>query len=146
MEKKYYDIDSLVQFIFLENDNDHSIDLVIDQGCSNSKELFFICVELLTFGLKKLYAGDDGKVDLKNITLEQISDVKKKLLLAKIDFEINVFTFDNKIDSDESDKILKYLLYDINQQPDNLPLNEYCFKIELDDRMYIVNFTLLNNN
>jgi hypothetical protein len=166
MEKNFYDMNALARFIFIENDNNNPIDLVIDEGCSNIKELFFICVELLTNGLKILYGDSEGKVTLKDITLEQLKIIKTKLLLAKIDFEIDMI--ENKdfiIEIDESKQnieeskeevltdeekynamILKQLITSIDDLDDNLPLNEYCFKLELDDSIYLVKFNLLKSN
>ncbi len=165
MEKNFYDMNTLAKFIFTENRHNNPIDLVIDEGCSNIKELFFVCVELLTNGLKLLYGDLDGKVSLKDITLDQLIEVKKKLLLAKIDFEIDMienkdFIIEieesnqniqesNKILSNEekyNSTILKHLLTSIDDLDDNLPLNEYCFKIELDDSIYLVRFNLLHSN
>jgi hypothetical protein len=167
MEKDFHDIDALAKFIFIDNKDNHTIDLIIEEGCSSTKELFFICVELLTKGLKLLYADTDDKVDLKNITMDQLKYIKSKLLLVKIDFEINMIENKNFIieinnkgtaseeyneeninDSSLTEeekynlKILKQLITSVDELDDNLPLNEYCFKIELDDSIYMVNFSL----
>jgi hypothetical protein len=164
MEKDFHDIDALAKFIFIDNKDNHTIDLIIEEGCSSTKELFFICVELLTKGLKLLYAGTDDKVDLKNITMDQLKYIKSKLLLVKIDFEINMIENKNFIieinnkDNDSNNenindsslteeekynlKILKQLITSVDELDDNLSLNEYCFKIELDDSIYMVNFSL----
>ncbi len=163
MEKSFYDINTLAKFIFIDNSNNHPIDLVIDEGCSNTKELFYICVELLTTGLKLLYGNEYGKVSLQDLTIEQLKVIKKKLLLAKIDFEIDMI--DNKEilndletylnskenlsddkNTESNDRMIQNLLFSVDDLEDNLPLNEYCFKIELEDRIYFVNFNLLNRN
>lgn len=155
MEKSFYDITQLVQFIFVDNINNHSIDLVIDQGVKNTKELFFTCVEILTAGLKLLYSDNEGKINLQNITLEQLEFVKKKMLLAKIDFTVDIIEKKDliiEVDSDnnetisvtnkEDEVLVNHLLTSLTDLDNNLKLFEYCFKIQLPEVIYFVRFNI----
>lgn len=157
MEKKFYDINQLVQFIFVENKNDNPIDLVIAEGVKNTKELFFTCVEILTTGLKLLYSDNDGKINLQNITLDQLEFIKKKMLLAKIDFRIDIIEVKDliiEIDSEnnqtisvtekEDEILVKHLITSLDDLDENLPLFDYCFKIQLIEVIYFVRFNINN--
>ena len=159
MEKNFYDIEQLVQFIFVENIDDHFIDMVIDKGVKNTKELFYTCVEILTAGLKLLYSDNEGKINLQTITLEQLEFVKKKMLLAKIDFRVDIIEKKDliiEIDSDnnetisvtnkEDDVLVNHLITSLTDLDNNLKLFDYCFKIQLPTVIYFVRFNIMNKN
>jgi hypothetical protein len=165
MEKSFTDIESLARFIFLNNTNNNSIDMVIHQDVYSSKQLFYICVELLTKGLQLLYSDNNGKVTLQSITLDQINFVKNKLKLAKINFEVDIINTDDillSIDSDNEQKytylhkdnplytkyneLLNNLIITTEYLDDDLNLNEYCFTITLKNSIYFIKFNLLNAN
>ncbi len=165
MEKSFNDIESLARFIFLDNINDKSIDMIVHQDTYSSKQLFYICVELLTKGLQILYSDTNGKVTLQSITLEQINFVKKKLKLAKITFEVDIIQTDDitvEIDSEnvqkytyihednplyiKNNELLNHLLITTEYLDDDLDINEYCFTITLKDIIYFIKFNLLNAN
>lgn len=147
-EKSFYDINKLGEFIFLDNINDKPIQFVIQEGVNNSKELFFVCVELLTVGFKLLYGDANGKVNLKQLDMDKLTYVKRKLKLVKIDFDLNIIDRNDIKENGEFQNLeninLTNLFTSIENLPDNLKLNDYCFHIDLEDEIYLVRFNLLN--
>jgi hypothetical protein len=129
-------IDFFANFMFKENINDAFIELTLPEISSN-KDMFFFLVDLLCKGLVILF-GIENRVELEHITLEQFEIIKKKMGLAGINVNLNVIPLENPI------LPLLNLREIEDNEPENLPLQNYIFKINNINMQYSVSFELFH--
>ena len=82
-------INDLADFIFIKNVNDSIIQLSLN-GVEDMKDLFYFCLDLFCKGLVILF-GQDNKVEVEIITLEQFMLLRKKMANAGININLNIY-------------------------------------------------------
>jgi hypothetical protein len=149
-------INDLASFMFIKNKNNAIIELSLG-GIQNNKDLFFFCLDLFCKGLVHLF-GDNGKVHVDQLTMEQFAIVKQKMSLAGIDVILNIIRlpkdihveYETNLDSDVSPPDIKehptaINISEIDSELDsNKPMSEYIFKLKMHDIVYNINFQLVH--
>ena len=93
------EIFKLVEFIFYKNKLGNRIQLDID-GITKTKDLFMFFFEILCKGLVLLY-GNNGELDIENITIQQLEHAIKMFRCAYVDTQIKLFRT-NSEDGDDA--------------------------------------------
>ena len=92
------EIQELVKFVF--SDNRHNNRMVIESSdFKDNRDLYFFCLELTMKGLSYLYGDENGKVDIEDLTLEQLENVKTKLSNAAIELTVDIVPLDDNIET-----------------------------------------------
>jgi hypothetical protein len=127
------EVDDFAIFVFEKNINNALIDLSLG-GVENNKDLFFFLVDLMCKGLVILF-GNNKKLELDTITSNDFGFIKSKLALAGIKIMLNVIENIENIPSNVNIRELDYY-------PDDIPLNEFTFKVTTMDLIYEITFEL----
>lgn len=133
-------IDELASFVFLGNKNDCRIDLQICHGLETAKDLFCFFLDMLCKGLVLLF-GQDGRVELPDVTAEQLQQVQTKLALMGVRCEIAT----EKLDYVPHIVEVLHRMHKLARSPENLSLQDYAYEIVCHDTLYTVTFRLFHN-
>lgn len=135
------EVDDLAMFMFRNNSHDVIVELSLG-GIEDNKDLFYFCLDLFCKGLVLMY-GEDNKLIINNIQIEQFGFVKKKMENAGICVNLDIVSeaVDADADTKGSDDFPKDLPKDslyprvnmdsIESLPHNMPLHDYKFEIHL---------------
>ena len=133
-EVEINDITKLANFIL-----DSKSPLVVEsQDFKNNRDLFFFCVEITTKMLAIKYGDNTGKINIEDLTPDEINLVKEKLIKSSIDFNINII--DINFDKEISDIIYVIPENDIEK---NIDLDKYYMCIKKKNKQYIINFKII---
>ena len=133
-------VDDLAAFVFLGNKEGHRIDLQVNRGLDTAKDLFCFCLDLLCKGLVLMF-GQDGRVDLPDISMEQFAQVQRKMKSMGINCELAIETLDYVPNIFE----VIQRMQQANMSPDNLALEEYVYEIVCMSTVYKLKFNLFHN-
>lgn len=148
------EVDELARFLYSHNKQDSVIELSLG-GIEDNKDLFYFCLDLFCKGLVMLF-GDNNKLVINDISLDQFESIKKKMGNAGIKVDLDIIqtqsTPDGKFDEDDlpSDLPLTALypninIKDIETLPNSLPLSDYKFDINLSPTLtYRITFNLFH--
>lgn len=156
-------INDLATFLFKENVNNSIIELSLG-GIENNKDLFFFCLDLFCKGLVLLF-GTNGKVEVESLDTEKFAIIKHKIGLAGINIILDIVKIptleDNNTttlslisDTDTDTKSCPPDLVEtrnainmneLDLEYDHKPLNEYIFKLKMDNLIYNINFELIHH-
>lgn len=135
-------INDLADFIFNKNVNDSIIQLSLN-GVEDMKDLFYFCLDLFCKGLVILF-GQDNKVEVENITLEQFMLLRKKMANAGININLNIY---EDIEGEESEeKKVALNLEKIEELPNNLNIEDYDFILRSCNMVYKINFGFISGH
>jgi len=132
------DITKLVKFVFVENRGNNRM-LIESSDFKDNRDLYFFCIELTMKGLSYLYGNENGKVDIDDLSMEQIESVKSKLANAAIELLLDIEEIESSINDTE-------IIYDIpyNDLEKKVNLEEYCLKLIKKNRKYTLRFKIMN--
>lgn len=120
-------VQELVELIFLKNRDDSKIYMNLpygESGIRNTHDLFIFLIDLLSKGLVLLYGNENKTVSLECLNFENLSHVKKKLLNAGIQLDIQTKEAINMgvpirpciiKDGDDNDDLKNYYLRLVSQ-------------------------------
>lgn len=128
------EVDDFSTFLFTKNINNAIIELSLG-GVENNKDLFMFLVDLVCKGLVLLF-GEENRVELDNVTLEDFNMIRKKLACAGIHIDLLVEPNDGDIPGIN--------LYELDNIPDNSPLEHFRFKITSISFIYNIGFKLIH--
>tara|TARA_B110000261_G_C13029995_1_gene335888 strand:+ start:599 stop:1030 length:432 start_codon:yes stop_codon:yes gene_type:complete len=132
------DITKLVQFVFVENRGDNRM-LIESSDFKDNRDLYFFCIELTMKGLAYLYGDGNGKVDIEELSMDQIDNIKTKLANAAIELLLDIEETDDIINDTE-------IIYDIpyNDLEKKLKLEEYSLKLIKKKSKYTLRFKIMD--
>tara|TARA_B110000093_G_C12843095_1_gene356094 strand:- start:27 stop:458 length:432 start_codon:yes stop_codon:yes gene_type:complete len=132
------DITKLVQFVFVENRGDNRM-LIESSDFKDNRDLYFFCIELTMKGLAYLYGDGNGKVDIEELSMDQIENIKTKLANAAIELLLDIEETDDMINDTE-------IIYDIpyNDLEKKLKLEEYSLKLIKKKSKYTLRFKIMD--
>ena len=135
-------INDLADFIFIKNVNDSIIQLSLN-GVEDMKDLFYFCLDLFCKGLVILF-GQDNKVEVEIITLEQFMLLRKKMANAGININLNIY---EDIEGEENEeKKVALNLEKIEELPNNLNIEDYDFILRSCNMVYKINFGFISGH
>lgn len=144
------EVDDLAKILYDVNKTDTVIELSLG-GIEDNKDLFYFCLDLFCKGLVMLF-GEDNKLIVNTISIDQFEIIKRKLHNAGINVTLTLFTPEpiSHEDYDVPDLPTSCLypninIEDIEIMPNNLPLNDYKFEIKLSPEIaYKISFELFH--
>jgi hypothetical protein len=134
---KWYGMYELSNHIFKENYQGHEMILGLEESVKNNKELFSFCFQLFCNGLVMLY-GDETKVLLNALTMEQLNTIRTKLKCVRIHLKMVTYDIETAHLLDIVDKtklnegaVLAKSMAEINNKPENESLEDYSITLLL---------------
>ena len=103
VEVEINDITKLATFI-IENGKNRIV--VESKDFRNSKDLFFFCVEITMKILAIKYGDENNKVNIDDLSIEEINEVKELLLNAAIELKIDITPIEFPIEATHIEYIL----------------------------------------
>ena len=137
-EVEINDITKLVEFVFVENRGNNRM-IIESTDFKDNRDLYFFCIELTMKGLSYLYGGGNGKVDIDDLSMEQIENVKSKLGNAAIELLLDIDEIEKGVNDTE-------IIYDIpyNDLEKKVKLEEYSLKIIKKNIRYTLRFKIMD--
>ena len=131
-------ITKLVEFVFVENRGNNRM-VIESTDFKDNRDLYFFCIELTMKGLSYLYGNGNGKVDIDDLSMEQIENVKSKLGNAAIELLLDIEEIENGVNDTE-------IIYDIpyNDLEKKVKLEEYSLKIIKRETKYTLRFKIMD--
>ena len=120
------EITELVKFVF--SDNRHNNRMVIESSdFKDTRDLYFFCIELTMKGMAYLYGDENQKVDIEQLSAEQLDNIKNKLSNAAIELIVDIKPVITNIDTETHTEII----YDIppKNTEEESKLEEYSLKL-----------------
>tara|TARA_B100000686_G_C16306517_1_gene721132 strand:+ start:84 stop:524 length:441 start_codon:yes stop_codon:yes gene_type:complete len=135
------EIEELVKFVF--SDNRHNNRMVIESSdFKDNRDLYFFCLELTMKGLSYLYGDENGKVDIEELTIEQLENVKTKLSNAAIELTVDIVPIDDNIETGENTEIVYDIPYkDLERKS---KLEEYSLNLIKKKNLYNIKFKIMD--
>lgn len=148
---KKIDIGDLANQIFLKNINESK--LLININClKTQKELFFLLFDLFCKGIILLY-GENNRMTLNTLGMEQFDEIKKKFKFAFIN--LNLILYDKEtaelldliptdMDDNYERNIITHSLAKIRSEKDNIDLKDFVFHLFMNKTLYCISFDILH--
>lgn len=139
-------VDELAEFMFVRNENNVVLDLSLG-GIENNKDLFFFILDMFCKGLVLMFGDGGNSVDIDAITYDNYLQIKEKMMCAGINVNLSYYPSDIEFDDGTTVEMSKRAILnldEINDAPDNKPLEEYVFKILTIKNQFIVSFNLIH--
>ena len=148
---KNIDVSELANYIFVHNIHDN--DILININClKTQKELFFLLFDLFCKGIILMY-GENNRMTLNTLNMEQFDEVKRKLKCARI--HLNLILYDKEMaelldlipkdmDDNYERNIITYSLAKIRAADDNIDLKEFVFQLFMNNTLYCIHFDILH--
>ena len=135
------EIQELVKFVF--SDNRHNNRMVIESSdFKDNRDLYFFCLELTMKGLSYLYGDENGKVDIEDLSFEQLENVKTKLSNAAIELTVDIVPLDDNIETGENTEIIYDIPYkDLERKS---KLEEYSLNLIKKKNLYNIKFKIMD--
>ena len=134
------EITELVKFVF--SDNRHNNRMVIESSdFQDTRDLYFFCIELTMKGMSYLYGDENQKVDIEQLSAEQLDNIKNKLSNAAIELIVDIKPVITNIDTETHTEII----YDIppKNTEEESKLEEYSLKLIKRQNLYDIRFKIM---
>ena len=135
------EITELVKFVF--SDNRHNNRMVIESSdFKDTRDLYFFCIELTMKGMAYLYGDENQKVDIEQLSAEQLDNIKNKLSNAAIELIVDIKPVITNIDTESHTEII----YDIppKNTEEESKLEEYSLKLIKKQNLYDIRFKIMD--
>ena len=135
------EIKELVKFVF--SDNRHNNRMVIESSdFQDTRDLYFFCIELTMKGMAYLYGDENQKVDIEQLSAEQLDNIKNKLSNAAIELIVDIKPVITNIDTESHTEII----YDIppKNTEEESKLEEYSLKLIKRQNLYDIKFKIMD--
>lgn len=128
------EIGDFAEIMFTKNQDNYPLAINFE-GIENNKDLFLCFMDLFCKGLVLCYGNGNRSIDFDDLDFEKFNHIKIKMANAGVIIHMNFVNTEylqfTSINSEE-----------IEYQPNNLPLEEYHFKIFNKSFIYDINFSL----
>lgn len=128
-------MEELVDFMFIKNKT-NTIAMSLPE-LDTTKDLFYFLLDLFCKGLVVLF-GKENRVIIQNLTENDFEIIQNKMLYAGIEVYLSIYEHSNVSFSNKS----PINLTNIENLPEYLDLNEYSFKMLIENKIYKVYFNL----
>ena len=135
------EITELVKFVF--SDNRHNNRMVIESSdFKDTRDLYFFCIELTMKGMAYLYGDENQKIDIEQLSAEQLDNIKNKLSNAAIELIVDIKPVITNIDTESHTEII----YDIppKNTEEESKLEEYSLKLIKKQNLYDIKFKIMD--
>lgn len=136
------EVNDLAEFMFLKNENNVVLELSLG-GIENNKDLFCFLLDIFCKGLVLMFGNGTKSVNIDDITLDNFTKIKEKMLCAGININLQMFPSDI-IDETGVAPRAQLNLDEINMAEDNIELQEYEFKVMNATSTYVISFNLVH--
>lgn len=136
------DVNDLADFVFKQNQSNKHVNLTIN-GIDTTKDLFCFCLDMLCKGLVLLH-GQDNRVAINSLSMEQFAEVQNKMRCLGIDCTLAVFKADTPAETLLDLWTQNFLnVQKVRMSDDNARLEDYRFDLQTSDTIYKITFKLL---
>ena len=134
------EITELVKFVF--SDNRHNRMVIESSDFQDTRDLYFFCIELTMKGMAYLYGDENQKVDIEQLSAEQLDNIKNKLSNAAIELIVDIKPVITNIDTESHTEII----YDIppKNTEEESKLEEYSLKLIKKQNLYDIRFKIMD--
>ena len=129
------DILDIIDMIFTGDEKPKKY-YTLDFGIKDPKELFELFLMIFTFSTKKFYGDQNGKVNLRQLSEEDINKIKNYYNSFGVELNTNMY---NELEYLNAN-ITPYNELKINN---NTKLDELIFSLKCEDIIYTISFSLL---
>jgi hypothetical protein len=136
------EVNDLAEFMFLKNENNVVLELSLG-GIENNKDLFCFLLDIFCKGLVLMFGNGTKSVNIEDITLDNFTKIKEKMLCAGININLQMFPSDIIDDTGVAPQA-QLNLDEINMADDNIQLQEYEFKVMNATTTYVISFNLVH--
>ena len=133
------EIQELVKFVFSDN-RDNNRMIIESSDFKDNRDLYFFCIELTMKGLSYLYGNDKGTVDIDELSLDKIENIKNKLGNAAIELLLDIDEIENS--NTENTEIIYDIPYKDLEKKVNL--EDYALKIIKKNMKYTLRFKIMD--
>lgn len=139
-------IDELAEFIFVQNVNDAVVEMSFeDNAITNSKDLFYFCLDLFCKGLVRLFGHNGNRVEIHSLSMENFELVRNKMRNAGIDVDLKIVSHEEPFESVLHTSKSVINLPELIDANDSLSLDAYEFKVITDTIVYAIRFRLVHS-
>lgn len=136
------EVNDLAEFMFLKNENNVVLELSLG-GIENNKDLFCFLLDIFCKGLVLMFGNGTKSVNIEDITLDNFTKIKEKMLCAGININLQMFPSDIIDDTGVAPQA-QLNLDEINMADDNIQIQEYEFKVMNATTTYVISFNLVH--
>jgi hypothetical protein len=145
MQRAKVDILELLKIIFL-SDNHNEIILEASLLKSN-RDIFLFCLELFNNGLVLLF-GENGRCLMNNVSIDNLYEVRRKLMVAHINTKIvcydkeTALLVDLIVPSDNPKNVIESSLKEIHLLDPNSSLDQFKVNMLVNDTFVEISFVI----
>ena len=145
MQRAKVDILELLKIIFL-SDNHNEIILEASLLKSN-RDIFLFCLELFNNGLVILF-GENGRCLMNNVSIDNLYEVRKKLMVAHINTKIVCYDKETALlvdliePTDNPKSIIESSLKEIHSLDPNSSLDQFKVNMLVNDTFVEISFVI----
>jgi hypothetical protein len=144
MESGDMDFSDFANFLFLRNTDGKSLEINL-HGIQSSKELFCFCLDILCKGLILLF-GNDNKVSLKDLTIENFETVCNRMKCIGIECHLNLTEVETPVEKLIDIWTQNFLnMQAVNDMEENMALEDYKFELQTAVCIYRITFSVIHN-
>ena len=155
VQHKNVNYDELIEYIFFKNSNNKRL-ILQTPTLKNSKDIFCFCFDLFCKGLVYCYGYETKRVEIDQLSMEQIQYVIDKLgytgIMTIIQIETDdddttssLLEYDNNKDERASSsalEVVKQSVKGIYEPDENKSLCNYVFRLKVREYIYAIRFEL----
>lgn len=135
------EITELVKFVF--SDNRHNNRMVIESSdFKDTRDLYFFCIELTMKGMAYLYGDENQKVDIEQLSAEQLDNIKNKLSNAAIELIVDIKPVITNINTETHTEIIYHIPTKNTEEASKL--EEYSLKLIKKENLYDIRFKIMD--
>tara|TARA_Y100000389_G_scaffold105527_1_gene102441 strand:- start:39461 stop:39901 length:441 start_codon:yes stop_codon:yes gene_type:complete len=145
MQRAKVDILELLKIIFL-SDNHNEIILEASLLKSN-RDIFLFCLELFNNGLVLLF-GENGRCLMNNVSIDNLYEVRRKLMVAHINTKIvcydkeTALLVDLIVPSDNPKNVIESSLKEIHSLDPHSSLDQFKVNMLVNDTFVEISFVI----
>ena len=145
MQRAQVNIMELLNIIFL-SDNQNEIILEASLLKTN-RDIFLFCLELFNNGIVMLY-GEHGRCVMNNISIDNLYEVRKKLMIAHINTKIVCYDKDTALlvdlitPLDNPKTVIEASLNEIHKMDPNSSLDQFKVQMLIDNSYVEISFVI----
>ena len=118
-----------------EPKNAHSYRLEFDAVGINMEDIHKELLMFFTYGMKKMYGDENGQVNLKTLSQEQLNKINKYLNMIGVKLHYQTY-----MENEHAKMILEHFSM-LNSEKKSL--EDFRFKIKSEDIIYVIYFSVL---
>jgi hypothetical protein len=145
MQRAQVDINELLRIIFLSNNQS---EIILEASLlKTNKDIFYFCLELFNNGIVLLF-GENGRCTMNKISIDNLYEIRKKLLIAHISTKIICYDKDTALlidlitPNDNSKTVIESSLKKIYAIDNNANMDQFTVHMLIDESYVEISFAI----